>query len=208
MDTRILLVRHGGTLLSSEDRFAGSTDVELSDEGRAQAARLGQRLAGAMLAAVYCSDLKRARDTAMAIAAPHGLRAIRSEALREIDHGVWEGRIHGEVEREFAGDYARWSADPFTHAPPGGESGQSVLARALPALRAIVSAHRDETVVVVSHKATNRLLICALLGIDPRRYRERITQDLACLNILRFSSAGDARLVLLNDVSHYTNLPP
>src|SRR5215831_7719989 len=95
--TRIFLVRHGATVLSAEDRFAGSTDVELSDEGRAQAARLAERLATEKLAAVYASPMGRTRETAAILAAPHGLEVQARNGLREIDHGRWEQMTRSEV---------------------------------------------------------------------------------------------------------------
>ena len=87
MTTRVLLIRHGATVLSAEDRFAGSTDVLLSDEGRSQARALGERLADAELAAVYASPMKRTVETASLVAAPHKLSLITDPGLREIDLG-------------------------------------------------------------------------------------------------------------------------
>ena len=100
-----------------------------------------------------------------------------------------------------------WEADPFTYAPPGAESGVAVLARALPAIREIVTAHEGQTVLVVSHKATIRLVLCSLLGIDARGYRDRLDQSPACLNVLDFRGPVHARLTLFNDISHYTDRP-
>ena len=206
MSTRILLARHGGTLWSNEDRFAGSTDIDLSDEGRAQAMALGQRLAGEMIDAVCCSPMKRAIETATLAMGSRPLKLHPVPDLREIDHGLWEGKRHAEVESQYATEYTAWDADPFLAPPPGGESGLRVLARALPALRQIVIDHLGQTVLVVSHKATNRLLLCSLLGIDPRLYREKVTQDLACLNVLIFKTPSAARVALMNDISHYAKV--
>jgi probable phosphoglycerate mutase len=206
MPTRILLVRHGGTIWSSDERFAGSTDIDLSDEGRAQAAALGRRLANVTIHAGYCSPMKRAIETAQAALGSRSMQLIRVDGLKEIDHGPWEGKRHADVERDYPQDYAAFDADPFMAPPPGGESGLSVLARALPALRRIVVDHPDQTVLVVSHKATNRLLLCSLMGVDERLYREKVTQDLACLNLLIFKSPSQARVALMNDTSHYANL--
>ena len=200
--TRILLVRHGGTTASDAGLFAGASDVVLSDAGRAQVARLADRLAGAKIYAAYCSDLRRTVATAEALCAPHGIAPTATPSLRELDHGQWEGLSHEHVERQFADEYRAWSADPFTYAPPGGQSGLDVLARALPALRHIVEDSVGRTALVVSHTATNRLLLCALLGVDPRCYRDRLAQDLACLNVLEFRGPSDARLLLMNDTSH------
>jgi broad specificity phosphatase PhoE len=201
--TIIHLIRHGATVLSREDRFAGSSDVALSDEGVEQARKLGKRLKHQKIAAVYCSDMHRAIHTAEAIAHFHGLTPIPRPALREIDHGHWEGMVHGNVEEKFAPEYRAWDADPLLTPPPGGESGLSVLARSLPALAKIVADHPDEIVAVVSHKATNRLLLCSILGIDPRQFRARLSQDTACLNTIEFQSINNGRVRLLNDISHY-----
>jgi broad specificity phosphatase PhoE len=201
------MVRHGATVLSAEDRFAGSTDVELADEGRAQAERLAQRLAPEPIAAVYCSPLRRTLETAAILARPHRLAPIARDGLREIDHGHWEGLRRADVEARFCAEYTAWEADPFTFAPDGAESGLAVLARALPVLRTIVLAHAGERVLVVSHKATLRLVIGTLLGFDVRNYRDRLDQHPACLNIVDFKDPARARLMLFNDVSHYEDRP-
>jgi len=207
MTTRLFLVRHGATVLTAEDRFAGSTNVLLSDEGREQARRLGERLHGEAIAAVYASPLTRTMETARLLAEPHRLSIQPVEALREIDHGRWEERTRAEVEKLYPEEYTSWEADPYTFAPEGGETGLSVTARALPAILSIVSAHPGHTVLVVSHKATIRLLLSSLLGFDPRTYRDRLDQSPACLNVLDFKEPGRARLTLFNDISHYAPPP-
>ena len=207
MTTRLYLIRHGATALSLEDRFAGATDVELSDEGRAQVEHLAQRLADDKITAVYCSPMRRTVETAAILARPHGLTPIPREGLREIHHGRWEGMRRPEVEAQYPDEYAEWEADPFTFAPAGGESGLNVLARALPVIREIVLQHAGENVVVVSHKATIRLLISSLLGFDARGYRDRLDQSPACLNVVDFKDPVRARLMLFNDISHYADHP-
>ena len=207
MTTRLYLIRHGATALSVEDRFAGATDVELSDEGRAQVEHLAQRLADDKITAVYSSPMRRTVETAAILARPHGLTPIPREGLREIHHGRWEGMRRPEVEAQYPDEYAEWEADPFTFAPAGGESGLNVLARALPVIREIVLQHAGENVVVVSHKATLRLLISSLLGFDARGYRDRLDQSPACLNVVDFKDPARARLMLFNDISHYADHP-
>lgn len=203
-ETRLLLVRHGATEFTAEDRFAGSSDVALSDAGRAQAAALGKRLEDWPIAASYCSDMRRAIDTATLIVGPHRPPPTPRPALREVSHGHWEGMIHREVEEKFADEYRAWDADPLLAAPAGGgESGLAVLARALPELRQILLDHAGQCVRVVSHKATLRILLASLLGMDLRMYRRRLSQDLCCLNIVRFKGSADPQLVLMNDTSHY-----
>lgn len=195
-------------MLTAEDRFAGSTDVELSDLGRHQAQCLARRLVDDRIAAVYASPLKRTMATAAIIAEPYGLKPILRDGLREIDHGHWEELRRAEVETQFAEEYASWEEDPYLFAPAGGESGISVLARALPVIREIVLNHTGKNVAVVSHKATIRLVISSLLGFDPRGYRDRLDQSPACLNVLDFKSPVRARLMVFNDVSHYADQPP
>jgi broad specificity phosphatase PhoE len=203
MITRVFLVRHGATPLTADDRFAGSTDVPLGPEGQIQIERLADRLAAAPLTAVYSSPLRRTFATAEVVARPHGVTPVLVDGLREIDHGHWEGLRRADVQQTYLAEYAAWERDPVNVAPEGGETGLQVLARALPVMHDIVLRHAGESVLVVSHKATNRLLIAHLLGFDLRSYRDRIEQLPGCLNLLDFKSPTEARLVLLNDVSHY-----
>ena len=204
LQTRIFLVRHGATILTAEDRFAGATDVPLSDEGRTQVGRLAERLKNVPIAAIYTSPLERAMETARIIADPHQLETQQREGLREISHGHWEKLTRQEVEEKFPTEAALWEQDPYTFAPQDGESGLAVTARALPDLVEIVRLHEGFPVVVVSHKATIRLLLSSLLGFDPRRYRDNLDQDPAALNIVDFKGPVRARLMLFNDTSHYS----
>ena len=205
--TRLLLARHGATSATQEGRFSGAEGAELSEEGRWQAARLGERLAAEDLAAIYVSPLSRAMDTARIIATRCRLEPIVRDGLREIGHGHWEGMTRADVERQFGDEYAAWEADPFTFAPSGGESGVAVLARALPVIREIVTAHPGRRVAVVSHKATLWLVLSSLLAFDPRGYRDRLDQAPACLNVVDFRDPVRVRLMLFNDTSHYADRP-
>ncbi len=202
--TRVYLVRHGATVLTSEDRFAGATNVQLSEEGRGQALRLAQRLSGEKPDAIYSSPMDRTMETARILAEPHGLEVTPRDGLREISHGRWEQMTRREVEAKYPEEAAAWDKDPYTFAPVDGESGLAVTARALPVLIDIVKAHHPGgRVFVVSHKATIRLLLCSLLAFDPRRYRDYLDQSPCALNIVDFKDEAQARLALFNDTSHY-----
>jgi len=203
MHSRIFLVRHGATVLTAEDRFAGATEVELSEEGREQVRRLAHRLAGEKIVAVYASPMGRTVETAQILAKPHELEVQTRDGLREINHGRWEQMTRKEVEAAFPEEAAAWERDPYTFAPVGGESGLAVTARALPALMEIVRKHAGDDVLIVSHKATIRLLLSSVIGFDPRRYRDTLDQSPAALNIVDFKKAAGARLTLFNDTSHY-----
>jgi len=152
---------------------------------------------------VYASPLGRALETARIAAAPHGLEVRTDNRLREISHGRWEEMTRDEVEARFPEEIAAWEADPYTFAPQGGETGLDVTARALPAMLDLVRAHPGQTILVVSHKATIRLLLSSLLGFDPRRYRDNLDQSPAALNVVDFRGTTRARLTLFNDTSHY-----
>src|ERR1700737_4898509 len=205
--TRVFMVRHGATILSAEDRFAGATDVPLSDEGREQTRRLAERLSRERIAAVYASPLGRTIETAQILAAPHKLDVQAREGLREISHGRWEQMTRREVEEKFPEEAAEWEKDPYTFAPLGGESGLAVTARALPALIELVREYPGKNILIVSHKATIRLLLSSLLGFDPRGYRDNLDQKPAALNIVDFKDPVRARLTLFNDTSHYDAVP-
>ena len=205
--TRLLLVRHGATSATEEDRFSGSSGAELSEQGRWQAERLGERLQHLEIAAIYSSPLSRALETARIVGGHCRLEPVTREGLKEIGHGHWEGMKRRDVEREFAAEYAAWEADPFTFAPNGGESGLTVLARALPVIRDIVTSHSGSQVLVVSHKATLRLILSSLLAFDPRGFRDRLDQSPAGLNVIDFRDPVRARLMLFNDTSHYAERP-
>src|ERR1051325_4804822 len=193
--TRVYLVRHGATELSTEDRFAGAIDVLLSAAGCEQARLLGQRLVEEKLCSVYASPMKRTIATAELIAAPQQLAVETVAELREIAHGRWEGKTRKEVEAEFPEEYARYETDPYSFAPLGGESGLQVTARALPALLQLVD------------RNAGKRLLSSLLGFDPRKYRARLDQSPAALNILDFKDAAHPRLTLFNDTSHYDRMP-
>jgi len=166
--------------------------------------RLAERLAKEKIAVIYASPLGRTVETAQILARPHRLEVQTRDGLREMSHGRWEQMTRKDVEKAFPEEAAAWEKDPYTFAPLGGESGLAVTARALPALMDIVRAHADEDVLIVSHKATIRLLLSSLIGFDPRRYRDTLDQSPAALNIVDFKDALSARLTLFNDTSHYS----
>jgi broad specificity phosphatase PhoE len=203
MTTRVFMIRHGATVLSAEDRFAGATDVALSDEGRQQTRRLAERLSGEKIVAIFASPLGRTLETAQILAKPHKLDVQPRDGLREISHGRWEQLTRREVEERFPEEAEEWEKDPYTFAPVGGESGLMVTARALPVLIEVVRQHPGENILIVSHKATIRLLLSSLLGFDPRRYRDNLDQKPAALNIVDFRDPVRSRLTLFNDTSHY-----
>jgi len=164
--TRLYLVRHGATEWNRERRAQGVADVDLNEDGRRQAAATAELFRDVPLTAVYSSDLKRASDTAEAIARPHGLTVITDPDLREIDQGEWTGVEVSEIAKRWPDT---WGPARHYSARPGGESPQQVRARALRAVRRVTEAHPDGDVVIVSHGGTIRWISAEALGFDDRR---------------------------------------
>ena len=207
MSTRVILIRHGDTPASQDNRFAGANDVPLSEIGRVHASELATRLARYPIDAVYASSKRRALETARYIAQVHELEVTAVPDLRELGHGIWDGMSREEIAVKYPDQLEAYKRDAYSFAPEGGESAELVLQRAAPALQALVRAHPDQKIVVVAHKTTNRLLIAYFSGMDPRHYRDKLAQRPACINVLEFYSENDAQLLLLNDIGHYAMTP-
>jgi broad specificity phosphatase PhoE len=198
--TTVWLARHGETEWAAKDIYNGRGDIALNAHGRVQARQLARRLRAEPLAAVYCSSLQRCVETATIVAEPHGLKPEPSPAFVEVDYGVWDGMPRAEMVAQYPDLYAAWVEDPASVLPPGGESGYQVLGRAVPALQQVVDRHRGQAVLIIAHKATNRLLLCHILGIPPCTYRKRLGQLPCALNKIEWHD-GEPMVTLLNDVS-------
>ena len=162
---RVLLVRHAETEWNRERRFQGWRDIPLSAAGRAQAECAARLLAETPLTAVWSSPLERARETAAIIAAPHRLAVQESEAFKEMGFGEWEGLTRDEVRARFPDAHRAWAETPAEARWPGAETLAAVRARALQGLQALRAAHAGQTIAVVSHGITGRILILEALGI-------------------------------------------
>ncbi len=164
--TRILLVRHGTTDWNEVRRVQGQADIEMNAQGRAQAEEVAERLSGLDIEAVYSSDLRRAVETARAIAARHQVEVRLEPAFREIDQGEWTGLLIDEIQRRWPDG---WGPARHHSARPGGEAPDQVRARALDGLKRIVQAHPAGSVVVVTHGGTIRGISAEALGYDAGR---------------------------------------
>jgi 2,3-bisphosphoglycerate-dependent phosphoglycerate mutase len=149
--TRIVAIRHGQTAWNVDARIQGQLDIGLDDTGRWQAARLAEALADERLDAVYSSDLGRARETALALAAATGLALCSDARLRERGFGVFEGLTFPEIELRFAPLARRWRARDIDFGPEGGETLAAFVARAVEAVAAIAARHRGQHIAVVTH---------------------------------------------------------
>jgi broad specificity phosphatase PhoE len=155
--TTLLLVRHGETDWNREHRVQGHTDVPLNARGREQALALAVDLADVPLAGIYCSDLSRAHETAVAVAVARGLEVVIDPRLREKNFGSWEGLTDVEIGERFPDAVrGRWG---------DGETTDEVGARAIEAIEVIRARHGDATVLVVSHGGPLRAIL-AYLGVE------------------------------------------
>jgi broad specificity phosphatase PhoE len=171
--SRIILVRHGETVWHAENRYAGSTEVELTDRGRAQAEALARWAAHAKISRLYTSPKSRARATTGRVAAVLGLEPIIDARLRELHFGEGEGLTSQEMRQRFPEQYEAFRRDPVDHFLPGGENPREAIARGRAALDEIAAATGPPArALVVTHNTLIRLMLCDLLGIPIHRYRQ------------------------------------
>ena len=204
----VYLVRHGATdnNRARPPRLQGRrTDPPLSDEGREQARQTGEFLADVPVDGVYSSPLLRARQTAEAIAQPHGLAVEVVADLIEVDVGVWEGRAWDEIEKTDPEAYRAFMTDASVNPYLGGENLQTVLARAEPAFERLMQQSLGRLIVVVAHNVVNRAYLAQLMGVPVARYRS-IPQDNCGLTLLRYRD-GRAKVVTINGVFHLDEEP-
>ncbi|MCX6374575.1 MAG: histidine phosphatase family protein [Armatimonadetes bacterium] len=199
--SRIYLIRHGEVAWNRENSYIGATDLPLNDEGKSQAALLADRLAQHKIAAVYSSDLTRARQTAEIIAERLGLPAVAIPELREVNYGEWEGVSETKLPTSHPDIYDEWRLNPAEVRIPGGETFAELKERAFSAFCRIAESHPSEDVVIVGHKSVNRVILCCLMGIDINRYKQ-IAQGNAALNVIERRADGRFVVESVNDAVH------
>ena len=167
--TEIILARHGETEWNVGEIFRGRIDVELNETGIKQAELLAKYLSDINIEAIYSSPLRRALDTAKAIARYHQLEIGLCQGLLDFDFGQWQGLSRQEVMAKYGEGYADWLNYPERGRMPGGESLDDVKQRAMAVVDEVIAKHKG-TVVLVSHRVVNKVLICTLLGLDSSHF--------------------------------------
>ena len=167
--TEIILVRHGETEWNVGEIFRGRIDIDLNDTGRKQAELLGEYLSELKIEAVYSGPLKRALNTAQAIACYHHLEVQIAAGLNDLDFGQWQGLSLREVREKYRELYAEWASHPERVKLPGGETLGDVRERVVKVVNEVIARHNG-TVVLVSHRVVNKVLICALLSLDDSHF--------------------------------------
>ncbi|GMU40271.1 MAG: phosphoglycerate mutase [Chloroflexota bacterium] len=208
MTTRLYLARHAETDANANGETQGWRDVPLNARGREQARVMAEAFRARPLAAIYASDTGRARDTAAAIAAPHGLEVRADPRLREMDQGLLDGLTGEQLRHEHATFLQRWrDEDPADLRMPEGETLREVQERMVAAVEAMAAAHPDASVLAVSHNLASKALLCHALGIPLAAFR-RIHVDLASYAEIEVRSGEPWTVNRMNERCHLPGLLP
>jgi len=166
---KLIIARHGETDWNVNEVFRGRLDIELNETGHKQARLMADYLAGTRLSAVYSSPLKRALETAQAVAGRQGIEVTASPELTDMDFGEWQGLSIKTVRDEYPEFFARWLEEPHHLKVPGGESLLDVRERSLLLVNRVAEQAAGD-VLLVSHRVVGKILTCALLGLDDSHF--------------------------------------
>jgi len=202
MGLNLYLVRHGETTFSQSGGYCGDLDPDLTPEGLQMAHQIADAYAKSVnWEAAYVSPMRRTRQTAQPLCEAAGLNPVLRAGLKEIAYGEWEGNTTESVKTHDHETYVRWMTEPAWNAPPGGETARQIEVRSSQVISEIMQAHPSGNVLLVSHKATIRIILCSFLGVDLGRYRDRISVLAGSVSVVSFGEYGP-RLEQLNDRSH------
>ncbi|WP_354529565.1 histidine phosphatase family protein [Nakamurella sp. UYEF19] len=199
MPATLWLSRHGQTVWHAENRYAGTSDVDLTDVGREQADTLAHWAGTHRLDAFYSSPVRRALETAAPVASALGMAPTVENDLREVHFGIAEGLTIHEMRGLHPTAAARFESDPIAGSFPQAEAPPEAAARGVSALRAIAARHAGESVLVVAHNTLIRLALCSLLGIPLSHYRQSLPRlDNGALTCIRLGGTADTGCALLS----------
>ena len=198
--TSIYLVRHGQTAWNKEEIFRGRTDIPLDETGLKQAELVGQYFKGMEIYGIYSSPLSRAWQTAQKVAQFHDLKVQPLPGIIDMSFGKWEGRPHQEIRASDMETYRQWVETPHLIRLPGGESLDDVRVRAMAAVEELIRNHPGKTLILVTHRVVNKVLICGILSLDNSHFWQ-ITQDTTAINLIQHRN-GKYILSLMNETCH------
>lgn len=201
MNLTLYLLRHGQTEYSRSNAFCGATDSQLTPEGREMALAFASAYSCSPWTAVFSSPMRRTVDTAEPLCTALGIKPQLRDGLKEINYGLWEGKTPEVISREYHDDYLLWSADPAWYAPTGGETAVAIAGRAMRVIEEIQQLYSSGNILFVTHKATIRIILCSLLGIDVGRFRHRWACPVGSVSTVEFTSDGPL-LQTLADRTH------
>lgn len=198
MSLILYFLRHGETIYSRTGSYCGELDPELTPQGAQMAQAFADSHRSVRWAAVYVSPMKRTIATAKPLCEVLGLEMQLRDGLKEIRYGKWEDKTVEFVKEHYLDDYIHWLTEPAWNPPTGGETSVEIAARASLVIAEIKEKYSTGNVLVVSHKATIRIILCTLLGIDVGRYRDRIDMLAGSISVVKFDLHGPLLQVLGN----------
>lgn len=201
MGLTLYLLRHGETIYSQTGGYCGDRDPELTADGVQMAAAFADAYRTLAWTAIYVSPMLRTIATATPLCTAIGRDMELRPGLKELRYGLWEGQTPAWAQENYAEDYVRWLTEPAWNPPTGGETAVQLASRAVPVISEIEATFPEGNVLVVSHKATIRIILCSLLGIDLGRYRDRINILVGSVSVIRFAAHGPL-LERLGDRAH------
>ncbi len=204
--TRLLLIRHGETDWNRAGRFQGQIDVPLNDNGRNQGNLAAEFLKTVPIEFGFTSTMLRPKETAQIILKYHPQVELAEDAdLREISHGLWEGKFESDIEAEYPGELERWREEPEQVQMPEGENLVGVSARAIAAWQKLLAqvGNNNQVGIVVAHDATNKVLLCHLLGLGLADFW-KIKQGNGAVTVIDYPNGIEGQPVIqaLNITSH------
>ena len=201
--TYLYLIRHAATPPNEQRPYVlqgRRVNQGLSASGRRQAASLARFLSGFSIDHIYSSPLRRAVETAEAVAGHHKLPVSPVDSLVEVDVGLWEGKNWDSIMRDHPEEYRAFMENPAENPYVGGESYGDVSQRVEPVLQRLLEKHAGETIVVVAHNVVNRVYLSRLLGLELRQAKD-VRQTNTGVNLVRYRDSETA-LLTLNAVFH------
>ncbi|HBE33968.1 MAG TPA: histidine phosphatase family protein [Cyanobacteria bacterium UBA11368] len=201
MSLKLYFIRHGETIYSRTGSYSGEIDPDLTPEGHKMAAAFAKAYQSLPWEAIYVSPMKRTIATAKPLCDAVGIEMQLRDGLKEMKYGAWEGQTPEFVKENYQDDYVRWLTEPAWNPPTGGETAVQLASRASLVIAEIEQKHPNGNVLVVSHKATIRIILCSLLGIDLGRYRDRLGALAASVSVVKFDTHGPL-LEVLGDRSY------
>jgi broad specificity phosphatase PhoE len=190
MSLTLYFLRHGETIYSRTGGYCGALDPELTPAGLQMAQAFADAYHTLPWTAVYASPMKRTIATGKPLCDALGMNMQLRDGLKEIAYGEWEGKTNEDVREHYSDMYVRWMTEPAWNAPPGGETSVEIASRSSLVIAEIESQYTEGNVLIISHKATIRIMLCSLLGIDLGRYRDRLDMPAASLSTVRFDKYG------------------
>ena len=198
--TRVILIRHGQTVWNEGDRFRGQIDLDLDDVGLRQAEAIASHVKHWPVRRLFSSPLKRARQTAQAVADLMSLEAQQLDGFNDINYGQWQGHTPSEMVVEQPDLYRLWRTQPDQVTFPEGESLNQISTRSTSALEELLAKYPGETMAIVSHKVVCKLLLLHVLGLDNSHFWN-VEQDNGAINILEMKN-NVLMAALINDTCH------